>query len=430
MSSMDRLYRVEDFGAKGDGKTDSTDCLQAAIDHCSSEGGGRVILSKGCYLSGTLELKSTVDFHIEKGAVLEGMPGSDSYPELPGMLVRDGCSENPKEEKKGYALLYSYRAENILLSGRGTIDVGGERFRDKTIRPFLLRIIESSSICIEGLTFRQSAAWCCHLQRSRNVNIRDLTVRSSNVRNGDGLDIDSSTDITISGCDIRTNDDAICFKTTTSSPCRNIDVTDCVIESNCSGVKVGTESVGDFSDIRVSRCSIRNCGVVALKVTAVDGGSVENIIFSDLEIENSTGPIFIAVGDRKRLYSDETAPERRSRICNLSFENMEISTKRYERSDGGTMMYDCGQGIVVSGRPGQIIRNIRFRNNRISFWGGVDRYDRDTSDIPVITDEYPECHKLGILPSWGYFFQYAENVTVERCTERLINPDVRAMRRG
>lgn len=422
------VYRVEDFGAKGDGKLDSTESLQAAIDHCSSNGGGRVIVSEGTYLSGTLELKSNVDLCLNEGSVLKGIRELDRYPEIPNMLIRDGCSENPNEEKKGYALLYSFRAREIGLSGTGIVDVGGEQFQGESVRPFLLRVIESEGVSITGLSFRQSAAWCCHVQQSRDITIKDVTIWSSGIRHGDGLDIDSSTDVSISGCNIRTNDDAICFKTTTASPCRNIRVTDCVLESDCSGVKLGTESVGDFSDIHVSRCTLRNCGVVALKVTPVDGGSVENITFSDLKIEDSTGPIFIATGSRGRRYTDQACPKRRSHIRNVSFRNIDITTKRYERSDGGTVMNDRGQGIVVSGRPGQIIRDVRFKDLRTAFWGNITRYDRDPAKVPVIDDQYPECHKLGILPSYGYFFQHAENVMVERCTERLINHDVRPIR--
>lgn len=421
-------YCVEAYGAVGDGNTDNTAFLQAVIDQCSRDGGGRVVLSSGTYLSGTIELKSNVELRLEADAVLKAIRDEDRFPEIPCMLARDGCSENPNEERKGYAFVYAYRAQGVQLSGSGTIDVGGEWFQGRLKRPFLLRIIECSAVRVTGLTLRQAAAWCCHVQRSRDVEMEHLTIRSSKIRNGDGLDIDSSSDVTVSECDIRTCDDALCLKTTTAAPCRNIRVTDCVLSSHCSGVKVGSESVGDFSDIHIARCTLNDCRVVALKVTAVDGGSVNKVSFSDLEIDNSTGPIFIATGNRGRRYTDEADPERRSLIRDVSFENMNITTRRYERSDGGVIMYDRGQGIVVSGRPDQVIRDVRFENLRTDFWGGVSSYDGDPDEVPVLEDQYPECHKLGVLPSYGYYFQYAENVTVKCCTEGLINSDVRPVR--
>ena len=419
-------YKVEDFGAIADGKSDNTGAIQAAVDRCSEGSGGRVVLSSGAYVSGSIQLKSDVDLNIVDGSTLIGTEDLKRYPETPNMFV-DGCNETRNPEKKGYALIYAYRAKNIRLSGNGKIDMGGSRFQDKKIRPFLLRIIESSSVTITGLSLLQSAAWGCHLDMCSNVSLNDLTIRSKGVRNGDGIDIDSCTNLTISGCDIKTSDDALCFKTTSVNPCRNITVTDCILESACAGVKFGSESVGDFSDIRISRCTILHCGVVALKVTSVDGGSVENITFSDLKILDSTGPIFIAVGNRGRRYMDQADPDRRSRIKNLTFINMDITTKRYERSDQGVVVNDCGQGIVVSGCPEQIIEDIRFENLRTAFWGGVENYDGNTSEIPFIDDQYPECHKLGILPAYGYFFQYAKNVTVENCTEVLTNRDVRPL---
>ncbi|TVQ24356.1 MAG: hypothetical protein EA383_11435 [Spirochaetaceae bacterium] len=414
----------ETFGAKPDGRTDSTAALQTAIDRCNESGGGAVVLSKGMYLSYTLQLKSNVELRLEKGAVLQALPDIHGFPELPG-LPRDGCSEGQNSPVKGYALLYAYRARNVRLTGSGTIDVGGDRFQDKTVRPFSLRIIECSDVVLEGLTFLQPAAWCCHIQRSVGVTIQDLTIRSANIRNGDGIDIDSSSDVTVSGCDIRTSDDAICLKTTSMDACRNIRVVDCVLESGCSGFKIGTESMGDFSDIEVLRCTVLNCGVVALKITAVDGGAVRNVLFSDLTIQESTGPIFVATGNRGRSYLDANDPTRRSTIDGLTFRRMDITTRRYIRVREGVDLSDCGQGVVLSGCPGQIISNVTFESLNISFWGGVQRCNIGADEIPVLTTEYPECHKLGILPAYGYFFQYAENVAVDRCSERLITPDAR-----
>jgi hypothetical protein len=107
---------------------------------------------------------------------------------------------------------------------------------------------------------------------------------------------------------------------------------------------------------------------------------------------------------------------------------MEITTRRYERRDRGAAVNDGGQGVVVSGRPDQIITDIAFEDLGTSFWGGVTMWNGRDREVPVLNDEYPECHKLGLLPSYGYYFQYAERVTLDRCTDRLMNPDVRPLR--
>lgn len=421
-----KTYRVEEYGAWGDGVADNTEFIQRAVDQCAAEGGGRVLLSSGTYVSGTIKLKSHVDFHIEEGAVLKGITDLDRYPEIPNMF-QDGCNETKDPEIKGYAQLFSYRASNVRLTGKGAIDVGGDRFDGKKKRPFLLRIIESSQVVIEDLSFLEAAAWCCHLHLSSHITMNGVTIRSSKGRrNGDGLDVDSCSDVTITGCDINTNDDALCFKSTSIEPCRNITVTDCVLESHCSGVKFGSESVGDFKDISISGCTLRNCGVVAIKLTPVDGGSAENISFSHMKIENSTGPILVAVGNRGRRYTDQADLSRQSRIRNISFRNMDITTKRYLRTEETIVKDDWGQGIVVSGRPGQVIEDILFEGINVEFWGGIEEYELDLEQIPVIEGQYPECHKLGLLPAYGFNFQYAKNVRIENCIHSLANDDVRS----
>jgi polygalacturonase len=421
-------YLVEDFGARADARSDGTNPIQSAIDHCHEAGGGTVVLGSGTYISGTLELKSGVELSIGSQAVLRGIGDLGRYPELPAMLVRDGCSENPNPERKGYAFVYAYRAADVAISGGGTIDVGGERFQGERVRPFAVRFIECSGVRIEDMTLRQSAAWCCHLHRCNDVAVRGVRVRTEGIRNGDGIDIDSCADVTIEGCDVSTSDDAICLKTTSATPCHGVAITDCTLASNCSGVKIGSESVGDFSGIVVSRCTLRDCGVVALKVTAVDGGAVRDVTFSDLTIENSTGPVFVATGDRGRRYGDEDAPPRHSQISDLTFRKIVATTRRYERRDQGTVVNDQGQGIVVSGRPGQIIRRIRLSDIDVSFWGGVEDPGRVPHRTPVLDDEYPECHKLGVLPAYGYSIQYASDVVLENCSDHLLNPDARPLR--
>jgi polygalacturonase len=421
------MFRVEDFGAKADDGTDCTEAIQRAIDQCSSTGGGTVVLSEGTYLSGTLRVASDVEFRVETGSTLKAIDDQDVYPEIPNMFI-DGTSNTLSPERKGFAFVYTYRARNVVFCGGGTIDVGGDRFEGQPRRPFLMRIIESEAVRIEDITLTQSAAWSCHLQKSNDVTLKNVTLRASGVRNGDGVDIDSSSSVLIDGCDIRTGDDAVCCKSTFGDPCTDIEIRNSTLESHCSGFKIGTESVGDFRNISVSDCVIENCGVVAIKITAVDGGSVENVNISNVEIKDSTGPIFIANGNRKRRYMDSADPGRRSSIRDIRFRDMKITTKRYVRTTQGRDVTDYGQGIVLSGNPDLPLKDISFQDVSVAFWGGVENYERQQEDIPYITDQYPECHQLGVLPTYGYFLQYTEGVTFERCTETLTNPDVRPVR--
>ena len=51
-------FYVQDFGAIGDGKTLNTCAIQNTIDACYKSGGGRVIVSNGTFMTGTIVLRS------------------------------------------------------------------------------------------------------------------------------------------------------------------------------------------------------------------------------------------------------------------------------------------------------------------------------------------------------------------------------------
>jgi polygalacturonase len=105
---------VRDFGAVGDGSTVNTAAIQKAIDACRDAGGGRVVVPRGVFVSGTLRLHSHVELHLEGGAVLKGSPNLSDY-QLGGQVV---------------GLLYSENVENVSITGRGQIDGNGDAFMD------------------------------------------------------------------------------------------------------------------------------------------------------------------------------------------------------------------------------------------------------------------------------------------------------------
>src|SRR4029079_16913440 len=85
---MDAIFDVRRFGAVGDLKTLDTKAINAAIEACSSAGGGQVRLSPGRYLSGTVKLRSHVTIYLDAGDRLVGTPDLTQYeqPKVPAVM--------------------------------------------------------------------------------------------------------------------------------------------------------------------------------------------------------------------------------------------------------------------------------------------------------------------------------------------------------
>ncbi len=164
-------FSVRDFGAEGDGKTLDTAAIQAAIDACTNQSGGKVYFPPGDYLTGTLQLKDNVTLHLETNARLLGSTSLADYPNL-------GRSEGMHD----YCLLNAYQAHHIGLEGRGIIDGQGAAFpygsegfnfedeevapsTQSFIRPMLIHFTDCQNVVIRDLTLQHSPSWCCNLEK-------------------------------------------------------------------------------------------------------------------------------------------------------------------------------------------------------------------------------------------------------------------------
>ncbi|WP_213982442.1 glycosyl hydrolase family 28 protein [Sphingomonas sp. dw_22] len=275
------MFDVHDHGARGDGVTPDTAAIQRAIDAAAAKGNGaRVLLRAGKkYLTGPVTLKGGIDFHLEGDAQLLVSVRAEDYPDpLAGVLHANG-------------------ADNLTISGTGTIDgrspefmarydAEGEWWVPKDFRPRLVVLENCENLRIRDLTLRQAPSWTVHLVGCRKVLIDHVTIRNQmDVPNCDGIDPDHCQDVEIRDCHIVCGDDAIVIKTTARypqyGPSRNITVRDCVLETQDSGVKIGTETVQDIHDILFERCEVVQ-GCRGCTIQLRDEGNVFNVVFRDI----------------------------------------------------------------------------------------------------------------------------------------------------
>ncbi len=286
-------FNVLDYYAIPDGVTKCTDAIQAAIDRCS-ENGGRVIFPPGKYLSGTLRLRSNVELHLESGATLiSSLNEADMID-----FSKDFDDDNDDTGWEGGCFLYACHERNITISGTGIIDgQGREVFFDdepegalkecplnvKGFRPRMSFLEDIENLTIMDVTFKDSAFWTLHMAGCNGVRIENIRIMNNKRGpNTDGIDPDCCKNVIIRGCNIVSGDDCIVIKSTAPmykkyGESENVVVSGCILKTNCTAIKVGTETYGDIHDVIVSDCVIRDC-IRGIGIWSRDGGEIYNII--------------------------------------------------------------------------------------------------------------------------------------------------------
>ena len=310
-----RNVNIREFEAIGNGKFLNTVAFRNAIDTCHFTGGGTVTVPQGIFKTGTIVLLSDVNLHLEPGAVILGSP-----------VLKDYYLNN---EKVG--LIWCENAQNVSITGLGTIDGNGDVFMNLT--EFKKISAEGSQYSRQKNRFRviegimqdgpvvplERPNQMIIFSNCRNVTIRDVVITNSPywtlhladvdggiisgvkiynnlmVPNNDGIDLTSCSNINVSDCDIRGGDDG--FAITGYShhfdlagyknivhPSKNINVSNCNIVSRSSGIRIGGWDQNHMSNYNFSNINISNSnrGIV---LTVRDSGSISDMHFQNINIE-------------------------------------------------------------------------------------------------------------------------------------------------
>lgn len=322
---------LKKYGAKADGKTKITKVLQKAIDEVSAAGGGKIVLSGGTFLTGPVELKSGVELSIDADATLLGSPDLEDYPDR-SQTRHFETDSLPRW--RNIALIYADEADNIAISGRGKIDCNGDVFvapkKDTNWTWWQYERI---------VPYEKSVPRACFFAGCTNVRITDITMVNqpagwsywvhdcdyvwfdrcrihADVRypNNDGIHINSSRNVTVSNCIIECGDDALVIRANNRSlkdnkVCEYVAVTNCILRSWSSGVRIGWTNDGvirncTFSNIVMhdtanaiscylpDKSTVENTNDFGREATLV-----ENLTFSNIQMHEIYGcPIYVFVG--------------------------------------------------------------------------------------------------------------------------------------
>ena len=413
---------ITDHGALADGVTVNTAAIQQTIDEVSRQGGGRVIIPMGKFVTGTIYLKSQVTLYLAAAAELLGSRSLSDYPrdnpgsgEVAANLATPSGALSASEFIQ--ALIVADKAKHVAIEGPGVIDGRGqpdafpvrhaERKNQLGERPMLMRFYQCADVRFSEVTFKNPASWGVHLVDCDNVHFQGVTIRHRSNENNDGIDIDGCRNVFISDCDISSGDDAICPKSSHARPCENIFVKNCVIESDTAAFKLGTSSRAGFRNIVVSDCIMRNTRMGAIKLLCVDGGVLENVLINNIVMDQVEGPIFIRLGNRGAAFLTpeiDGSAVKVGVLRNITISNIQATVRTEDRARSG---------IMISGIPGHKISGIKLDNIVIRY-PGMGPAVGTPKAVPEDPGKYPEQFFFGCLPSYGMYLRHAEDISLSR----------------
>jgi polygalacturonase len=408
------VKNVLDYGARPDGKTMSTSAIQRAIDEAFQVGGGTAYVPAGKFLTGRLDLKSRVTLYLETGSTLLGSKSLSDY---------EGNGDSNQRH-----LIYAANAEEVSLAGPGRIDGQGPSFWEPSgkkplppeeqwadvashsLKPKssgrpspMVLFANCRGVRVDGVQLENSPGWTLHTLNCDDVHITGISIRNPVVGpNTDGIDITGCQNVLISKCSIDTGDDAICLKS--ENPLgpeprliKNITVTNCTLTTCCNGFKLGTSSEGGFENIEFSNSVIVNGPVslgervisgVALEV--IDGGWIDGVHVSGIQMQRTRTPIFIRLGHRKRVHD---YPQHGLRRVNI--ENIQASEAVLASS--------------ITGLPGDEPQDITL--SHLSFENMLrSRPEWVGASVPEKESAYPEARMFGMLPASGLYVRHVRDL--------------------
>lgn len=363
--------------------TDFRNQLNKTITDISAQGGGTVVIDSGSYaVKGSIFLKSNIRLHLNAGAELWFSTNPSDY--LPVVKSRwEGTflmNYSP--------LIYAANAQNIAITGKGTIYGQSEKFwfswkgkqdDDKKslrqmgndqvpleqrvfgeghfLRPSAIEFIECKNILLADFTINGSPFWTIHPVLCENITIQGLNIEAGTT-NDDGIDPESCKNVLIENCTIKTHDDCIAIKSGRDQdgwpypPSENIIVRNNALNTQVgSGFCIGSEMSAGVRHVFVENCDLQNSGKHAFqfKSNPDRGGFIEEVYMRNLTIGN-TQYGFEFTTDYKGWRGNEFF----TNYHDFYFQNIKIDST-------------LSKSILLKGRKEKPIQNVYFEHCHIGY---------------------------------------------------------------
>ena len=441
---------IVSFGAKGDGITLNTENINKTIASVSQKGGGVVLIPSGLWLTGPIELKSNVNLHLKRDAILQFTADFNQY-----KLVQGNWEGQPAWRNQ--SPISGVNLENIAITGSGIIDGNGGAWRmvkkdkltetqwknlvasggivkadgkmwypsEKTLkgsntknpgvieagktaadyedikdflRPNLLVLTGCKKILLEGVTFQNSPAWNLHPLLCEDLTLRNLQVKNPwFAQNGDGVDVESCKNVLIEGSTFDVGDDGICIKSGRDEagrkrgvPTENVIVRNNVVYHAHGGFVIGSEMSGGAKNIWVYDCSFIGTDIgLRFKTTRGRGGVVENIYINNINMIDIPGEAILFDMYYAAVDPVPLAGEKREAIKTVTVPVTEATPQFKNFYIKDVVANGAEKAIFFRGLPEMNIKDIHLENVTIKAKKGIEIIEASgifLKNVNVITD--------------------------------------------
>lgn len=389
-----KTYNIIDFGAKSGGAYNNSEAFKKAIELCTKNGGGKVVVPMGQFLTGPIHLENNVNLHLETGAEILFSTKSSDYP-----LVR--TSFEGTELMNHSPLIYAYNKKNIAVTGKGILNgqadndnwwywCGAKQYGWKEgkgnqndpqnrirliesgeqnvpveeriygegsyLRPSFVEFLGCTDALIKDVKIINAPFWVIHPIKSTNVTVDGVTVESHGPNN-DGCDPEYSKNVIIKNCTFNTGDDCIAIKAGKDGDGRrvamkseNIIVKDCKMLDGHGGVVMGSEMTGGIRNVFVENCQMDSPNLdraIRIKSNSRRGGIVENVFVRNIEVGQVKEAV-LRINMFYNVYGNQTGnfiPQ----VKNVILENVKVK-------NGGKF------GVWIQGYKELPIENVLLKN--------------------------------------------------------------------
>ena len=421
-----RVYNIRSYGAKGDMTTLDTAAVQSAIDACANDGGGTVLVPAGTFTIGSVELKSNVTLHIAATGTLLGSGDGKDYHAVDAIPLHGDTTL----EDGNWALLFAVDAKNVTVEGPGTIDGQGAQFHSAVRgtlppsglggnkRPYHVLAYRCENISVRNISLIDCAYHSIRVIESQRIALDNIYIHNRVNSNNDGFHLISAEQVRLSNCTVKSGDDACAM----FGSCRYITVTNSYFSTRWSVFRFGG---GHAGDIAVSNCVLHEVYGCPIKFQGDPGSRFENISFSNLVLDDVTGPISISIGGKLKPPDDQTPVV----VRNISFSDIRgvVTTDPPRQLSEGTITVGTRPGeahsaIVLNNVNDSVLENISFDNVHLVFGGGGTAEEGANRAVPEVFGEY---FRLGPIPAYALYARNVRGVTLQNVRFEVSTPELR-----